>query len=310
VSGGGGFHLDAAPSDSLGGRAPAGGATSRADSGGAGNVLQLPRAHEVGDGSGRGDRETAKSSNAGSLGKGIHHRDGGHDVHPLHDGQIRGRRAPLGAAAQETLVGDRRHLLEKLRGGQRHGPSQADIDVAAHLRKRRRTDGTAKAAGPEAGCDLHGLSTASSSQATRRRLTSCDNTGGSAGEITQSPAAHGHSNTVFGGCCSTRAMDIEPGERSIAFPGNVAEERSSIRGQKHLPGPRNAGNQYGDAAYERASNEDVKMHFSYVHAGRIRHTAYWSRGAARVANDTAADAAASLVAWHTAAAADPPTGGE
>jgi hypothetical protein len=92
--------------------------------------------------------------------------------------------------------------------------------------------------------------------------------------------------------------------------GEAADAQCKIRGQEPLLGTRGgAGNQCGRKGCERPSNEDVKMHHSYVHAGRINFTACRSRGAVGAANATAVEVAARLVAWHTAAATEPPAGG-
>ncbi len=89
--------------------------------------------------------------------------------------------------------------------------------------------------------------------------------------------------------------------------GGEEKAMQRIKGQDLLPGTRSAGNQCLTGSCSRASTEDEKIHFGPVHEGRI-HAACRGRAAAGDAN-SAVEAAARVVAWHTTAPADSPSGG-
>ncbi len=282
-------------------------------------------AREVGDDPGRGSRGTARGGDAGPYSEDIVRQRGGQAALSVHGGPIRGRRAPLGPNAQEDQFDDRRHLLDTLRSGQRRGPPRSHSDLETELGKRRKADVTAIAEGPETGGGACTPPTTRSSQAAWRPWSSQEEDAARPTDAGASRIHGGASEEADGSAVLAARPRVEMptrgkpssapykaydhAERSSNPHGEVADAQSKIRGQEPLLGTRGAGNQCGGRGCERSSNEDVKMHHSYVHAGRINFTACRSRGAVGAANATAVEVAARLVAWHTAAATEPPAGG-
>ncbi len=242
-------------------------------------------------------------------------------------GPIRGRRPTPGTGEQAGQIGGRRQLIERLRGGQRHGPQCARSGSGGRPGKRHKATGTTAAKEPETGCGTdspyHAISpqqgtqacggdqaTAALAEFQRRHRARAHGRppepGGAgflvAGGDVEGAAAHaGHSSSA-----STARYGHLPQHaaqrRSCRSSGphqHVPNSPSQIRGQHHLPG----------ADSERASNEDGKIHQFYVHAGGIDATACHGRGAAGSVNVAACEDAAKRVAWHTADAPEPPLGG-
>ncbi len=250
-------------------------------------------------------------------------QDSGHDQLPVHGGQIRGRGIPLGLGSRDDQTGNRRRLIEELGGGQHREPLQSRSHVAAELGKRRRTAVADDAEGPETGINAQPSATFRSSRAARQVHSGrkrdvirhsgagADRSGdeGGGGGGIELPADQPHSDMPGRGRRGARGKEEDPVERCATPPEEAADARSTIRGQGILLGPRGAGSQCSDADCSRASKEDEKIHLYDVHAGRINYTAYRGRGAAGVANATAVEVAASMVAWHTDAASGPPAEG-